>query len=193
MNDGYKTDFSKFPFLIELNELEITSVNINALPNVLFNLTNFQTLNINKSKITKITNDVNPWCILETIKLSVNNNIKEFPFQFKIISSLKYLNLMNNNITEEFQNKVLSFPSIENIYLDNNRISCELCIPESVKIFSVNNKKFNSIPKKNANYCLETLTLHGNNFNGGIFNNLTQFKELNSLDLSYNKKKKKKN
>jgi len=38
MNDGYKTDFSKFPFLIELNELEITSVNINALPNVLFNL-----------------------------------------------------------------------------------------------------------------------------------------------------------
>ncbi|KAG4084591.1 hypothetical protein H8356DRAFT_1377003 [Neocallimastix lanati (nom. inval.)] len=58
---------------------------------------------------------------------------------------------------------------------------------KSVKIFSVNNKKFNSIPKKNANYCLETLTLHGNNFNGGIFNNLTQFKELNSLDLSYNK------
>ncbi|KAL6592234.1 RNI-like protein [Neocallimastix sp. 'constans'] len=146
-------------------KLEITSANINTLPSVLFSLTNLQTLNINKSKITEITNDIDPRCVLETINLS-DNNLKKFPYQFNIISSLKYLNLTNNSITEEFQNKILSFPSIENIYLDNNHISGELFIPESVKI----------------------LTLQGNSFNGDIFNNLTQFKELNYLDLSYNKK-----
>jgi len=187
MNNDYKTDFSKFPILNELNELEITSANINTLPSVLFSLTNLQTLNINKSKITEITNDIDPRCVLETINLS-DNNLKKFPYQFNIISSLKYLNLTNNSITEEFQNKILSFPSIENIYLDNNHISGELFIPESVKIFSANNNKFNSIPTKNVNYSLETLTLQGNSFNGDIFNNLTQFKELNYLDLSYNKK-----
>jgi Leucine-rich repeat (LRR) protein len=32
------------------------------------------------------------------------------------------------------------------------------------------------------------MELQGNNFNGDIFNSLTQFKELNFLDLSYNKK-----
>jgi len=187
MNENDKTDFSKFPILEDLNELEISNAKISTLPSVLFDLPNLQLLNINKSNVTEISNEINPKCPIEYINLS-DNNIKKFPYQFGVISHLKLLNLMNNDINEELQNEIVNFSTLESIIIDNNHFSGELHIPVSVETFTANNNKFNSISISDSNYSLKILELRGNNFNGDIFNTLIQFKKLTNLDLSYNKK-----
>jgi Leucine-rich repeat (LRR) protein len=188
MNIKDKTDYSQFPILKQLNELEINFANIYKLPSVFFDLPKLQILNINKSNITEISSEINSHCPIEYINLS-DNNITKFPYQFEIIPHLKLLNLMNNNITEEFKNKKNGFSSLEILSIDNNHISGELPIPIKIEKITASNNKFNSIPiKYSNNNSLKIIELQGNNFNGDIFNSLIQFKELTYLDLSYNKK-----
>eukprot|EP00833_Pecoramyces_ruminatium_P011285 jgi/Orpsp1_1/1185317/evm.model.c7180000093229.1 len=112
-NEENKIDFNEFPILENLNELEINSANIPVLPSKLFDLPKLQILNINKSKISEITNEINPESPIRYMDLS-NNYIKTFPYQFEILSNLKSLNLMNNNITEELNNDLMIFSLLEN-------------------------------------------------------------------------------
>eukprot|EP00833_Pecoramyces_ruminatium_P002898 jgi/Orpsp1_1/1176930/evm.model.c7180000059533.1 len=182
-----KIDLNKIPIFKKLNELEINSADIFTLPSILFDLPKLQILNINKSNITEISNNINPESPLEYINLS-DNNIKNFPYQFEYLTNLKILNLINNNISEELHDSLINFSSLENLFIDNNYFYGELIIPKSVKKITANKNKFNSIYMNNSNNLLQSLELQGNLFNENIFNNLTQFKDLTYLDLSYNKK-----
>ncbi|KAG4089913.1 hypothetical protein H8356DRAFT_1084289 [Neocallimastix lanati (nom. inval.)] len=192
MNENDKTDFSKFPILEDLNELEISNAKISTLPSVLFDLPNLQLLNINKSNVTEISNEINPKCPIEYINLS-DNNIKKFPYQFGVISHLKLLNLMNNDINEELQNEIVNFSTLESIIIDNNHFSGELHIPVSVETFTANNNKFNSISISDSNYSLKILDLSYNKKlksipqSIGNLNNLKELtlKETNLKELPY--------
>jgi len=101
---------------------------------------------------------------------------------------LTNLILNKNNLTGELPNNFLNFKNIKEINLNNNKLSGKLLIPKTLNTLYAENNNFNSISDINTNDSLEKLYLSGNDFNGNIFNSLTQFKNLKELNLNDNNK-----
>jgi hypothetical protein len=101
---------------------------------------------------------------------------------------LTNLILNKNNLTGELPNNFLNFKNIKEINLNNNKLSGKLLIPKTLSTLYAENNNFNSILDITTNDSLEKLYLSGNDFNGDIFNSLTQFKNLKELNLNDNSK-----
>ncbi|KAL6600687.1 hypothetical protein LY90DRAFT_511509 [Neocallimastix californiae] len=117
-DESINVDYSNFPILPNLKELEIINMHNKAFPSILFNLPHLEVLKISNSNITEFSNEVNSQSPIKEIYLD-NDQINNFPYQFNKLPNLKYLNLNNNEI-KELSKDTGSFSSIEKIELNNN-------------------------------------------------------------------------
>ncbi|KAK4853677.1 hypothetical protein QYF36_012651 [Acer negundo] len=129
---------------------------------------------------------------VETINLSSNQLSGEIPHDLfsSSSSSLRYLNLSNNNFTGPIPSG--SIPRLESLDLSNNMLSGE--IPEEIGSFSSvkfldlgGNVLVGRIPISLWNITsLQFLTLSSNQLDGTIPNQLGQLKNLKWIYLGYN-------
>ncbi|KAL4557917.1 hypothetical protein LXL04_036111 [Taraxacum kok-saghyz] len=131
---------------------------------------------------------------LASLNLYQNNLTGGIP-SFQGVNSLQFLDLSYNSLTGDFPESLLTLPSIEYVYLSNNRLSGQISgkgiVVSSYKIRNLDlsrNKFEGPIPEFIFKLpVLSTLMLSENNFNGVVdLETFGKFKELYALELSYN-------
>ncbi|ORX71046.1 L domain-like protein [Anaeromyces robustus] len=122
--------------------------------------------------------------IIQINKIINNSNLERISNNTKI-KEIGTLDLRNNSFTE-FPKELYNSERINNIIFDNNKMSGELKLLDSLVSFSGNNNFFNSIIHNNSS--ITELYLSNNDFNDISFDNITNLKKLKKLDLSGNKK-----
>lgn len=130
---------------------------------------------------------------LAYLNFYLNNLTGGIP-SFQGLNSLQFLDLSYNSLNGDFPETLLALPSLEYVYLSNNRLSGQLrkdidVSSYKLRILDLSSNKFvGPIPGFIFKLpVLSTLTLSENNFNGVVdLEMFGKFKELYALDLSYN-------
>jgi len=117
----------------------------------------------------------------------INVELKSIPNAL-ISLPLKKLTLNKNNLMGELPEQFINLHDIQEINLNENKLSGTLLIPKTVKTIYANDNHFDSIVYiKSKNSLLQKLDASNNDFNDNVFNILAEFKNLKYLNLNNNK------
>ena len=164
--------------------------NRNSVPKEIFKLKQLKYLDLSKSNLIEISNDLANLTNLETLDLQ-SNQIKSLPHEIGKLKNLKKLYLNNNQLTT-LPSEFGFLNNLSQLNLENNKLSD---IPGGfenlVKIVSVNlsNNYLSSIPKSLASLTeIKYLDLSKNKIEI-IQGQLANLKNLLELNLAYNQLK----
>ncbi|XP_062076439.1 receptor-like protein EIX1 [Humulus lupulus] len=169
-----------------------------GVPKSLGNLTNLKSLDLNSNNLGGTLHDLlqnlsgSTKNSLEILHLSSNQLGGMILDDFEnIFLLLKELYLDNNQLEGPFLSGLKRFPSLENLDLDNNKLTGllpNLSSMPNLTRFSVSNNMFNRIScESNGKLdCLGTLDISSNSLIGVISEVNLQCPKLETLNLSYN-------
>eukprot|EP00833_Pecoramyces_ruminatium_P017475 jgi/Orpsp1_1/1191507/evm.model.d7180000086449.1 len=73
------------------------------------------------------------------------NNLREFPYQLKSLSSLKELILNDNRISGELNEEIFNFLSLNTLKIWNNKFYGDLTISKNIVVLDADNNNFSSL------------------------------------------------
>ncbi|XP_031499498.2 receptor-like protein 7 [Nymphaea colorata] len=202
----------KFP---SLQELRLVSCNINQLPQFLLHHKPIETLDLSKNmifgeipkwlrlsrsliisynKITSIEEEI--FLNIEKLDLSYNmlNRLPKFLSPNRsFFDNMEYFSVKNNSVTGEIPTSLCNFTMLLSLDLSNNKLSGQIpdCLfhMDLVEVKLQNNQLQGQIPEFDCQTRteLKTLDLSANRFVGYIPTSLGNCKNLEFINLGYNK------
>lgn len=100
--------------------IDLSSQNIEKIPNYIFDITELEELNLSNNKINTIPNSIGKLKNLKKLNL-YNNKIRSLPKQFFSLENLTSIDLGNNNILN-LSNDISRLSKLRELLIENNKI-----------------------------------------------------------------------
>jgi internalin A len=188
-NDGFAEAQRRIEEALRSNapELDLSSLNLGAIPESLAQLANLQILDLYDNQITAIPDSLAQLVNLQSLDL-YDNQITAIPESLALLANLQRLDLYDNQITA-IPDSLARLANLQRLHLSDNQITA---IPDSLaqlpnlQSLYLYKNQITAIPDSLAQLAnLQKLYLHDNQITA-IPDSLAQLVNLQSLDLSHN-------